>query len=405
MEILVSDSFFPLLQDTSRYLVLCGGRGSGKSEFSARKIFYRCEKEGNHRFLILRKVRKTCKESVIELMRRVLDGNSVPYSYNKTDRVLAFKNPYGKPNEILFDGLDEPEKIKSIKGLTGVWIEEATEFTQRDFLEVDLAFREPGPAYKQIILSFNPDESLAPWLKRRFFDHVDPEATVHVSTVADNPIAEIRSEYAKELEAIQDETYRLIYLRGLWAMPRGRIYSWDVVGLPKVNFDEVFYGGDFGYSVNPAALVKIYRKADEFWLEEMLYRTGFTNQDIGSFMAASPEIDVDKPSYWDSAEPKSIEEIYRMGVNALPTLKGPDSVRSGIDLLKSLKIHVVAGSENIIKEVGRYKWRTDKNGNELPEPEKFFDHAMDAVRGAISTHLRQGGEAEAVIVERDVSPD
>jgi phage terminase large subunit len=389
--LLISNTFFPLLEDKHRYLVLCGGRGSGKSEFVSRKLFIRCLKEGGHRFLILRKVRKTCQQSVVKVFRTLLAEQGIEYTYNKTDHVITFLAKNGKLNEVLFDGLDEPEKIKSIKAITGIWIEEATEFSEDDFTMVDLCFREPGPHYKQIIMSFNPDESRAKWLKVRFFDHKDPAATVHTSTVEDNPIPELRYEYMKILDGIQDETLRLISRYGIWAMPQGQIYQWDVVDLPEIKFDEFFYGGDFGYSVNPSAAVKIYRKADEFWLEEVLYEAGLTNQDIASRLLANPAFAQREPSYWDSAEQKSIEELYRLGINAIPAQKGPDSVRAGIDFLKSKKIHIVAGSENIIKEVGRYCWRKDKQGNTLPEPVKFDDHAMDAVRYGIFTHANREG--------------
>lgn len=392
MEITLSNTFYPLLEEKARYLVLCGGRGSGKSEFAARKLFYRCQVEGDHRFLILRKVRKTCGVSVIKVFQRLLSENAIDYTYNKTDHVILWQAPNGTANELLFDGLDEPEKIKSIKGLTGIWIEEATEFTQDEFVEVDLVLREPTPNYKQIILSFNPDEALAPWLKARFFDSIDPNAKVHVSTIADNPIASMREEYRKDLERLTDETRRKIYLFGVWAALKGRIYNWDTQPVPD-HPDEIFYGGDFGYSVSPAALIKIYRKADEYWLEELIYETGLTNQDIGARMLAMPEIGVRLPSYWDSAEQKSIEELYRMGINAKPALKGPDSVRAGIDFLKCQKIHVVPGSLNIIREASRYNWREDKTGTPLPEPVKFDDHALDAVRYGIYTHMRDSAEA------------
>jgi phage terminase large subunit len=174
-------------------------------------------------------------------------------------------------------------------------------------------------------------------------------------------------------------------------MPQGQIYQWDVVDLPEIKFDEFFFGGDFGYSVNPSALIKIYRKADEFWLEEVLYEAGLTNQDIALRLKSNPAFSLREPSYWDSAEQKSIEELYRLGINAIPAQKGPDSVRAGIDFLKSKKIHIVSGSENIIKEVGRYCWRKDKQGNTLPEPVKFDDHAMDAVRYGIFTHANREG--------------
>lgn len=387
MEITLSNTFYPLLENKARYLILCGGRGSGKSEFAARKVFYRAQVEGDHRFLILRKVRKTCGVSVIKVFQRLLAENAIDYDYNKTDHVITWQAPNGTANELLFDGLDEPEKIKSIKGITSMWIEEATEFTEKEFVEVDLCLREPGPLYKQIIMSFNPDEALAPWLKKRFFDSIDPQACVHVSTIEDNPIAVMREEYRKQLSLLTDKTMLQIYRDGIWAALKGRVYSWDS-DMPPAHVDEVWYGGDFGYSVNPAALIKIYRKADEYWLEEMLYETGLTNQDIGARMISMPEVNVKLPSYWDSAEMKSIEEIYRLGINALPALKGPDSVWFGIDFLKAQKIHIVPGSMNLIREASRYNWREDKNGNPTREPVKFDDHGLDAVRYALVSHMR-----------------
>jgi phage terminase large subunit len=403
MKIILSDSFYPLLKEQSRYLILCGGRGSGKSEFAARKIFYRCETEGNHRFLVLRKVRKTCKQSVIEVVKRVLDENEVPYQFNKTEHIITFNNPYGKPNEILFDGLDEREKIKSWKAATSVWCEELTEFARDDFMEIDLILREPTKSYKQIMASFNPDEARAPWIKEMFFDRKHPDSFVHPSTVKDNPIKEIRDQYFQILDAIDDETYRDIYLHGKWAFAKGQIFNWDVVPLPDKKFDETFYGGDFGYSVDPAAVVRIYRKALEFWLEEVIYKTGLTNQALGRKMISEGIVEKDE-CYFDSAEPKSIMELSEMGLNIKPSEKGPDSVRAGIDYLKSVKIHIVEGSENIVRERSRYKWKTDKDGRTMNEPLRFENHAMDAVRYGIFTHMKEAGAAMGV-VDHDIYPE
>jgi len=388
MEILLSNTFYPLLEDQHRYLVLCGGRGSGKSEFAARKLFYRAQVEGNHRFLVLRKVRKTCAQSVVQVFLRLLRENEIAYQYNKSDHIILWQAPNGTANEILFDGLDEPEKIKSIKGLTGIWIEEVTEFTEAEFTEVDLVLREPTPNYKQIILSFNPDEALGPWLKKRYFDAIDPEAFVHESTVLDNPIQAMREEYLKSLERLTDETLRKIYLLGKWAAPKGRIYDWDTAIVP-IRYDDIFYGLDFGYSVNPSALIRIYRRADEFWLEEIIYQAGLTNQALAAEMGKA---DIDKYAdvYADAAEPKSIAEIAEYGFNIKPCDKGPDSVRQGIDFLKSKRIHVITGSMNIVREIGTYTWKKDRNDLPLPEPVKFNDHALDATRYAITTHCLHG---------------
>src|SRR3972149_3850219 len=261
MEILVSNHFFPLLDRKERYLILCGGAGSGKSEFAGRKIFYRCMTEGGHRFLVLRKIRKTVEESCVELIRCILANNNVVHNYNKSERVITFINPAGKTNEILFDGLDDPEKIKSIKGITSIWMEELTEFTRQDFIQVDLRLREETGLYQQIMASFNPDEALGPWIKADFFDQQHADSFVHVSTVEHNPIKEMREKYVQILDRLNDATARKIYRLGLWALPTGRIFNWDVQPLPDIRFDEIIYGGDFGYSVDPAAFIKIYRKA------------------------------------------------------------------------------------------------------------------------------------------------
>ena len=386
MKITLSKSFYPLLEERSRYLILCGGRGSGKSEFAARKIFYRCMKEGGHRFLVLRKVRKTIQESCVKVIRTVLAENNVIHEYNKTDRTITFVNPSGKLNEILFDGLDEREKIKSYKAATSIWMEELTEFTKDDFMEIDLILREPTPYYKQIIASLNPDEAKAPWIKDEFFDKKRPDSITHKSTVFDNPIKEVREQYLSVLEGLDDETYRDIYLHGIWAFAKGQIYNWGVVKLPDINFDENFYGLDFGYSIDPAALVFIHRKANDFWVEEVIYETGLTNQDLAEKMKDN-KINLKKEIYADSAEPKSIEEIRREGFNIKPCMKGADSVRAGIDYLKSMNIHIVGGSENIIKERSKYKWKIDANGKTMNEPVKFDDHTMDAIRYAIHTHM------------------
>jgi phage terminase large subunit len=383
VKILVSDSFFPLLDDPNRYLILCGGAGSGKTEFAARKIFYRCQKEGGHRDLILRKVRSRVRESVLEVMLRVLAENEIQFEFNKTDRGLSWLAPNGKRNELLFDGLDDPEKIKSIKGLTSVWLEEMTEFTKEDFIQIDLRLREPWHSYHQIIGSFNPDEAQAPWIKDRFFDHVDPQATVHVSTVKDNPVKEVRERYALQLEALkaQDETMYSIYGLGVWAAAKGRIYNWDVVPLPTdIQFDDVWYGGDFGFSVDPAAVVRIHRKADEYWLQEVLYETGLTNDDIAQRLKP---IVGSALTVWDSAEKKSIEELRRAGLCVVGADKGPESVKSGIDLVKSKKVHVTEDSPHLIAESRTYKWKLDGLGNPLPMPVKFRDHGLDAARYGI----------------------
>jgi len=406
MKITISESFYPLFDKKARYLLMYGGRGSGKSEFAGRKIFKRSMEEGNHKFLIMRKVRKTLKESVIDVMLHILDDNKIKYNYNKTDREIVFHNVEGKKNIWLFEGMDDFGKIKSMKGVTSGWIEELTEFTEKEFREVDLIIRESNGCYQQLMGTFNPDEVEAEWIKDRFyFDEKpytgkgkDEDSYIHYSSVQDNPIQEVRDRYLDILNKIKDPVYSKIYRWGLWALAKGFIFDWDVVDLPTDNwgwYDEIFYGGDFGYSIDPAALIRIYRKSNEYWVQEVIYETELTNIQLGKRMRTLDIIGAE--SFWDSAEPKSIQELYDLGINAQPALKGPDSVKAGIDFLKEQKIHIVKGSENILKERKKYKWKTDKNGKSLKVPTDYMNHAMDAIRYGIYTHSHINVEPYVVV--------
>jgi phage terminase large subunit len=389
-----SESFYPLLDDEHYFLMLGGGKGSGKSEFAARKVIYRCRKEGNHNFLILRKVAATCKESVVEVMVKALEEMNIPYRHSKSTNEINFKSFSGAPNRILFAGLDMWQKIKSRKGVTGIVVEELTEFTEKEFDEIDLMFREETGHYPQIMTMFNPDESLAPWIKRKYYDEIPIEikdkVLTHHSTIFDNPIDAVRESYLIKLRSYKDPTYIKMYLEGKWAAPKGIIFNWDVVPMPdwKGKNPDIYYGGDFGYSIDVAAFDKIYRIGDEFWIEEMVHELGLTNIALANKIKQLDPLTRKLPSYWDSSEPKSIAELHQCGLNAKPAQKGRDSVRYGIDFMLEKTFHIIQGSHHVIEERKTYKWLEDKNGELVKpsEPVNFNNHHMDAIRYAVNTH-------------------
>ena len=210
-----NDAFIPLFFDQHRYLVLKGGGGSGKSIFAGRKVLERCTTEPGHRYLVCRKVAKTLRESCFEQLRgQTLDyyPNS-GYKINKTDMSISFANG----SKILFAGLDDVEKLKSIYDITGIWIEEASELSEADFNQLDIRLRTDFPYYKQIILSFNPI-SITHWLKKRFWDHTDPRATVHESTYKDNRFLIPEAIQTLENFAQTDEYYYMVYALGQWGV-------------------------------------------------------------------------------------------------------------------------------------------------------------------------------------------
>lgn len=391
IEIIVGERFYPLFSVTSRYLVMMGGRGSSKTETAARILFYRALRR-RHRYLVMRKVRRTLNDSVVEVFKRFFTQQGIPFEHHIAEQVMTFKSPAGW-SEILFRGIDEPSKIKSIKGITSAWLEEATEFSKDEFETIDLSVREAEADYLQLILTFNPVESDAPWLKERFFGATpDPDACVHRSTILDNPNREVVRRYLPILEKLKyqsPEMYQIARL-GEWARPEGVIFDWPVEPLPAdIKFDSIFYGVDFGFSIDPAAVVRVYRKADYYWVEELIYEPDLTNQDLAKKLKDFGVGPRDR-LYCDAAEPKSIAELNRLGLRALPAPKGQDSVRAGINFMRSLKIRIVQGSQNLYNEMRSYSWRRDRSGQFTSEPVEYKNHLIDGTRYAIT------GEADTL---------
>ena len=169
LELVTNPIYFPLYIEETRYLVLVGGGGSGKSVFAAQKIIYRmlAEPTAKHRILVVRKVAKTLRESVFALLKGIISdwGFANLFEYNKSDMTITCKNG----NQILMAGLDDVEKLKSIYNVTSIWIEEASELEPEDYRQLDIRLRGETISYKQMLFSFNPI-SITHWLKGEFFD-------------------------------------------------------------------------------------------------------------------------------------------------------------------------------------------------------------------------------------------
>lgn len=228
-------TFMPLFADTHRYLVLKGGGGSGKSIFAGRKVLERASSESGHRFLVCRKVARTIRESCFEQLKE--QANEFYSEYvdfiprgKGGDMYIRFRNG----SEILFAGLDDVEKLKSIYDITGIWIEEASELLESDFNQLDIRLRTDFPHYLQIILTFNPI-SITHWLKKRFFDFdiKDPEerkkaidrTRTHESTYKDNRF--LPHDAVQTLEAFRwtDEYYYQVYCLGMWGVTGKSVFD------------------------------------------------------------------------------------------------------------------------------------------------------------------------------------
>jgi phage terminase large subunit len=305
---------------------------------------------------------------------------------HETDMKITFPNG----TFIICSGLDDPQKIKSIVGVTSCWLEEAIEFNFYDFLEVNRRMRAVRNTYKQTILSYNPDDFYH-WTKELFFDEENDKnkryqkhANILITTVDDNLFA--TKEDREELDALKevDETQYQIYRLGLSAMLKNRIYNnYDIISegdFPE-SFDEVIYGLDFGYE-NPSALLFIGFKDAQIYEKELLYEKHLTNAQLIDRMNVLIPNKYDN-IYADSAEPDRIEEISQAGFNIHPAQK---DVQDGIDCVLRQRPKIASCSENHLREKRTYKRKEDKNGNVLEEPLPNF-HLQDCERYALYTRL------------------
>lgn len=211
--------FLPYLEDEHRYLVFYGGAGSGKSYTLAQFIIYHIIKRKKFNLLVVRNTGKSNRDSTFALLKQIIIKWKLfkYFKINESDlRIKCLLND----NEIIFAGLDDVEKLKSItfsRGeLTDIWIEEASEIQEADFNQLDVRLRGKG-THKQIMISFNPVD-INHWLKRRFFDTKDENVCIVHSTYKDNDFLD--EDYKKLLESYKetDEYYYNVYCLGQWGV-------------------------------------------------------------------------------------------------------------------------------------------------------------------------------------------
>lgn len=365
-------------QSTNKRInIIYGGAGSGKSYSIAQWFLLKAAMEIDKRFLILRKTLPSLRITAYKLFLELLRQNEIPYELNKSELIVKIET-----NEILFKSLDDPEKIKSAE-FNYIWIEEATEITLDDYRQLNLRLRRKTDSINQMFLTFNPIDSQH-WIKREIIDKSSNDIAILKSNYLDNRF--LQPEYVAQLEDLknQDSTYYQVYALGEWGVLKNLIYSnWDVIDYWPENGDS-FYGLDFGFN-NPSVLIELKLLDEEIYLREHIYETHLTNNDLIERMKQCV-FNRNAPIYADCAEPQRIKEIYDTG--RFNIKESDKSVKDGIDMIKRHKIHIHKDSVNTIKEIQGYKWKEDKNGNMLDEPVKFADHACDAMRYGIFTHLK-----------------
>ncbi|RZK45081.1 MAG: PBSX family phage terminase large subunit, partial [Hymenobacter sp.] len=218
----INDAYLPIFTSTYRYNVLKGGAGAGKSRAIAQLIIRNLRKNNNYKVLALCKIGAMLSATVFAELKKVISDLNAEHLFTVTTSPLRIVcNANG--NEVIFRGMDDENKLKSISGISFIWMEEADNYTAKDFLQADSRMRGKTEHLKQIFLSFNPTSELS-WLKETFFDvgcTYEGKALVLETTYRDNKYLEPIDIEALELSGRTDKNFMRIYLNGEW----GRVSS------------------------------------------------------------------------------------------------------------------------------------------------------------------------------------
>lgn len=275
-----------------------------------------------------------------------------------------------------FFGADDEKKLRGAKRNI-LYCNEANELEfKTQFFQ--LLIRTEG----DIFIDFNPDDENV-WInteleQKRFYEMGDVE--VIVSTYKDNTF--LPHSLIKEIEYLEknDPEFWRVFGLGQYGKIYGVIFP-DYLVVDSIPADSrlVCYGLDWGFTNDPTAIVEVREQNGDLFINELEYKRGMTNPDIGNRLK---ELGVLPQDYIvaDSSEPKSIQEVYNQRFNIHPAQKGADSIKNSIDILKRYKLNITSKSTNLIKELRTYKWATDKAGNSINTPVDYNNHAIDALR-------------------------
>ena len=356
--------FHKAYKSSTRITCLQGGTRTSKTYSLCQLFIVKALRETGKVFTICRKtlpaLKGTAYRDVLELLKEL--GLYTEENHNKSELSYTLNG-----NLIEFISVDQPQKIRGRKR-NYLWLNEANEFDFESWVQLSLRCTE------QIYLDYNPSDPYS-WIYDKVITRDD--CTFIKSTYKANPFLD--KDTIAEIERLKDldPDYWRVYGMGEIGSIQTMIFR-NFQLVDEVQGRLVGYGLDFGFTNSPTALVAVYQSDDNLYIKEMLYEKRLTNTDLANKLK---EFRIDRQSeiIADSAEPKSIEEVYRSGFNIKPAKKGA-GIHLGIDIMRRYKLHITKDSLNAIKEFRGYKWATDKNGDVLNVPVKVNDHLIDATR-------------------------
>lgn len=278
-------------------------------------------------------------------------------NWNATDSIYTFETG----SQIEFFSSDNGDKLRGARR-DRLFINECNNVTLEAFMQLEVRTKE------FVFLDYNPTNEF--WVytdilnKREDYDFL-------IVTYKDNE--GLSPEIVQAIEQRRSNTaWFKVYGEGQLGVVEGRIYKdWQIIDDIPHEARLERRGIDFGYTNDPTAIVDVYYYNGGYILDEVCYQKGLSNKQIADLINNLPKI----LCIADSAEPKSIDELILYGINVIPTVKGPDSIRQGIQKVQFQRISMTKRSTNLIKEYRNYLWKIDKNGKVLNEPEGGLDHA------------------------------
>ncbi len=348
----------------NRYIILYGGSSSSKSVSVLQYLTLFAFKYKNKRITLTAESLPVIKKTIFADWKSIVMGDLYDDSaFNKSEMTYTF------PTGTIFQFIpaDNPNRFHGLR---------------QDIIYFDELFNINEQIYRQasirtklkVLSSFNPTASF--WIKDDF-DDVDTKV-LH-STYKDNPAVPNSVVDALKKMIKKDPNFARVYLEGQWGNLKGLIFkedvNWSIVDKMPDKYKNSVIGLDYGFSVDPAAAVKMLYSNGEIYVDELLYKKNQLNSDLSKILNPN-----NMRIVADSAEPKSIAEMKKLGSMVFPAQKGKDSINSGINLLKEFKLNVTSSSINLIKELRNYKWAEDNHGNQLNKPVDAWNHGLDALR-------------------------
>ena len=289
--------------------------------------------------------------------------------YNETNQ--RFKAGAGKINFLAFDKLGKAHGGRR----DFLYMNEANHLNYNIVEQLMVRTRE------SIFIDYNPTNEF--WVHTKLLKEEQEKTTLIRSTYKDNPFLEQTIIDTIESKKGNNNFWR-VYGLGELGIAEGLVFdNFEVEEFDKLKFARYYNGIDWGFSNDPFACVRVAVENDILYVCDEIYQKKLLNKDSAPLVKA---LIGDSYVYCDSAEPKSIEDFREYGINALPVTKGPGSIESGIKHIQSYKKVVIHPScPNTITEFRSYSWKQDKNGDCLPMPVDAFNHAIDAIRYALSS--------------------